>query len=222
MPEFTAGNQTATVVDEAIIANTGYVLPDVHPPSAPTPSNPQGPHEVTSTEPAFGDPNYAAGIIQFDDESPESRSAPSQYGDDYPLPHDHAVAPHPAGTPRFSTPNGDGTVATFQRASQDFTSGILIVSAALLISGRLDGKESVTLWCPSTDMLGNAVNGFIFGETEGELQQGNLAAFLLPGQSVTIRSEAPVWAAQIPGGSGVGTVCYKVEYNPPGGSLGSF
>ena len=222
MPDFSAGNHTSATVDlDAVSAITGDVFPrQIDQPSAPVADrNPQGSHDVAVTEPVTRDPNYAAGVYVEPGHDPASKAVRERYPGGQPVAPDTPGGDAVRGREPFSEDNA-AAVPTFQRSSHDFTSGVLVLSDSQQVVGRMRGRESTTIWCPPTDQLGNAVNGFIFGETEGELQQGTAAAYVLPGMSVTIRSEAPVWAAPIPGGSSPATVCYKTEYNPAGGALG--
>jgi len=223
-PDFSAGNPTAVTVPEDVLASVGYTLPEPHPPSAPTPSNVQGPHEVTSTEPpSSGAPDYEAPYPRIPGESPDDRTAPSPNPGDAPVPADRS--PHGApttGSRPFTTENAQA-VPVFERAASDFTAQTFVVSGPIRIVGRTPGRTSVTLAVPATDALGNAVNGIVFGETEGELQGDTPSgmAFLLAGMSVTIVTEAPVWVAPIPGGTSPGTVMAILTFNPAGGSLGA-
>jgi hypothetical protein len=74
---------------------------------------------------------------------------------------------------------------------------------------------------PTTLPNGNAGVGCLFGPDEDQLQQGlNAAGVLNPGDSVTINTEAPVYIGCI-GAAATGDVQAVVEFNPPGGGLGT-
>jgi hypothetical protein len=220
MPDFTAGNQATTMVDEAVSAIPGQILPEVHPPSAPTPSNPQGDHRVMS-RPAPIDtegvgPEVPAEVRPAD--SPDDRGVPSRYPGDQPVPPDTPGKGSPRGRESFATEN-DEAIAVFQRSSEAWTGRQFLISGPTQIVRRMKGRESATIFVPATDVNGNAITGVIFGPDDSEVQgQGN-PLFLLPGMSASIESEAPVWAAPIPGNS-TGYVCVLTTDNPSGGQLG--
>jgi hypothetical protein len=102
----------------------------------------------------------------------------------------------------------------YQRASHDWTANYLLVSNTIQGIGRQPGRSSVTIDVPST---GTAV---IIAPTQGEVDQSD-GITLNPGDSRTIYTEAPVWIGPAVSGT-IGTANVQAEYNPVGGSLGSF
>ena len=122
------------------------------------------------------------------------------------------------------TDNGQA-FAVFERSSSDFNAGAVSITAAnggtSIVVGRVLGRKSVTIWVPTlwTNPAGvsAAPNGVLIGQTEGELQAGG-GVQLNPGDSITIDTEAPIWAGLIPAKTS-GVVQYLVTYNPAGGEL---
>ena len=125
----------------------------------------------------------------------------------------------------WGTTNADA-LSVFERASSDFTAGVINISTqngnTAIIVGRQKGRKSVTIWVPKTytNASGSTStpNGVIIGQTEGEVQ-AYAGAQLNPGDSITINTEAPVWAGVL-GGNTSGLCQFLVEYNPAGGELG--
>jgi len=158
---------------------------------------------------------------------PLDRSIPgdqlARYSDS-PVHHDTAGNRYTTGRKNFGTDNGEA-FPVFERASSDWTAGSVVVGTnnggTSIVVGRVRGRKTVTVWVPSTwtnpGGTSTTPNGVVIGQTEGELQSG-AGAQLNPGDSITIGTEAPVWAALIPGKTS-GVVQYLVEYNPAGGEL---
>ena len=129
------------------------------------------------------------------------------------------------GSKRWGTDVAD-SLMVFERSSSDFTAGVINITTAngstSIIQGRQKGRKSVTIWVPST--FTNAAGttstplGVIIGQTEGEVQQ-YAGVQLNAGDSITINTEAPIWAGVL-GGNSTGLCQYLVEYNPAGGELG--
>jgi len=125
----------------------------------------------------------------------------------------------------WGTDNADA-IMVFERASSDFTAGVISINAqngnTAIIVGRQKGRKSVTIWVPSTytnsSGTSSTPNGVTVAQTEGEIQN-NAAVQLNPGDSITINTEAPIWAGVLPGQT-TGICQFLVEYNPAGGELG--
>ena len=125
----------------------------------------------------------------------------------------------------WGTNNADA-LSVFERASSDFTAGVINISAqngsTAIIVGRQKGRKSVTIWVPSsyTNSAGTSSTpkGVMVAQTEGEVQ-AYAAVQLNPGDSITINTEAPIWAGILPGNTS-GVCQFLVEYNPAGGELG--
>jgi hypothetical protein len=125
----------------------------------------------------------------------------------------------------WGTNNADALMV-FERASSDFTAGIISINTqngnTAIVVGRQKGRKSVTIWVPSTytnsSGSSSTPNGVMIAQTEGEVQ-AYAAVQLNPGDSITINTEAPIWAGVLPGAS-TGICQYIVEYNPAGGELG--
>ena len=143
---------------------------------------------------------------------------------DNPVHHDTAGDRYTTGRKAFATDNGQA-FAVFERAASDFNAGAISITAnnggTSIVVGRVLGRKSVTIWVPTlwTNPAGvsAAPNGVLIGQTEGELQAGG-GVQLNPGDSITIDTEAPVWAGLIPSKTS-GVVQYLVTYNPAGGEL---
>jgi hypothetical protein len=129
------------------------------------------------------------------------------------------------GNKVWGTENGNA-LAVFERGSKSFTAGQIVVGTAnggtSIVVGRQKGRKNVTISVPATytasDGTSSTPNGVAIAETEGELQLINGGFQLNPGDSITISTEAPVWAGLLPGKSS-GLCQYLVEYNPTGTDL---
>jgi len=159
--------------------------------------------------------------------APEDRSIPAdqlEHYTDLPVHHDTAGNRYTVGRKGFKTEN-DEAFPVFERASSDWNCGAVVVNSnnggTSIIVGRQRGRKNVTLLVPTTWTNPNGTvsspNGVTISQTEGELQNGS-GYQLNPGDSVTISTEAPIWAGLIPGNS-TGVVQWLVEYNPAGGEL---
>jgi hypothetical protein len=218
MPDFTAGNNAnATTIENADPG--GRVAPhQIDQPSEETPANVQGSKVITATEAQFTDPNYQEGHYISAGQDPADRVDHSEHGNDYPLPKDTPGGDAPRGKQSFSDDN-DEAVPVFQRADEAWTGETFIISGPTQVVRRMKGRTSVTLYVPSTDQAGNAVNGIVYAPDAGQVQGIGLPLFLLPGMSVTLHTEAPVWASVI-GANATGFVCVVTTDNPAGGQLG--
>jgi phage baseplate assembly protein gpV len=130
------------------------------------------------------------------------------------------------GAAPYKTDN-DGAVPVYQRAAHEWDVNIIVVNSTdaqpAEVVGRQKGRQSVTLTVPTTLPNGTTPDGVVFGPNRGALQQtevGGGAGVLNAGDSVTINTEAPVYATVITGNA-TGAVQAVVEFNPPGGGLGS-
>ena len=218
MPDFSSGNTATIVVDPAVTGHTGQILPDVHPASAPTPSNPDGSIVVESTSPQVPDGAVEVPAQVRPADSPDDRGVPSRYPGDQPVPPDTVGGDAPRGRESFATDN-DEAIATFQRADEGWTGRQFLISDPTQIARRQKGRGAATIFVPLTDVNGGAITGVIVGPTDSDVQGVGNPLFLLPGMSMRIHSEAPVWAAPIPGNS-TGYVCVLITDNPSGGQLG--
>lgn len=219
MPDVTAGAQIHTQVDlEAVTAITGDIAPLPHPPAETSPGGSlHGPLAVESRQPDLGGEANFAADVEFatkPGEHPDDRTAPG-----YELPHDTPGGDAPRGKASFDTDN-DEAVAVFQRASESFTTGLWIISGATQIVGRMAGRTGTTLSVPTTDEGNNAIQGVRYAPNQSQLSGPlNTCSFLLPGASITIPSEGPVWVAPL-FGNATGYVIVMTTDNPSGGQLG--
>ena len=137
-----------------------------------------------------------------------------------PVPHDEAGNRYQTGRQPFSTSNDDA-LAVWERASHDWSGDTVIIgmpNPSIQLIGRQKGRKCITLWCPST---GTAVCiAPLEGICDQQFNNGVGGLILNPGDSVTINTEAQVWAG-ILNGNTTGTVAYLAESNPPGGGLGT-
>ena len=114
--------------------------------------------------------------------------------------------------PPFDIPNGKA-MGVFQRASSDWSARTLTLSSTETViqaAGRLKGRESVTLFVPST-----ATNGVVVARTQGTAQLHGGVPIAVDG-SITIRTEAPVYVGLLSGKT-TGKVCVVETFNPDGG-----
>lgn len=150
-------------------------------------------------------------------------------GEDWqPGPPDQPQAWTP-GRPPYDTDNWDA-IAVYERAAHEWDAGVVYLnsqnSGTAIVVGRLKGRKSVTVWVPTTDAAGNTTKGVLLANRPGPLEAGTGGALtgdiivLNPGDSVTIASEASVWAGLI-GSNTTGFCQFVSTYNPPGGSLGA-
>lgn len=176
----------------------------------------QGPDFLFSQEPAPDDPGF--GVVL---RPPDDRTGWPTYPGDSPVPLDYDVPPTQIGSPPFDVKPWDA-VDVFQRAALAFSTGARQVTSndgPFQIVGRQPGRQAVTLSVPQTYPNVTTVYGVIVGSAEGDLANAGFPRVLNPGDSVTFRTEAPVWVAVIPGNS-VGLVQFDVEYNPSEGVIG--
>ena len=133
------------------------------------------------------------------------------------------------GAKYFGTANFEA-VPTFERASHDFTAGQVQVGSynggTSIVVGRQAGRKNVTIWVPTSYINAAGVTisnplGVVIGQTEGEIQIPGNGVQLNSGDSITIATEAPIWAGLLYGQTS-GFCQYLVEYNPSGGELGGF
>ena len=188
----------------------------------------EGPVTVAATVPRVAGFDFTTGVITevSAGHSPDDKTSAPEHPGFLPVPPDTAGGDAPRGKPSFDTDN-DEAVPVFQRSAESFTSGFRQVATIVQIIGRQPGRQKTTLAVPETDMFGNAVDGVMWSYTDSDLAAATAAgtaggatpAFLLPGMSVSIEAEAPVWVAPIPGNS-VGSVMFLSLDNPSGGQLG--
>jgi hypothetical protein len=104
----------------------------------------------------------------------------------------------------FATPNGEA-VPVWQRATTDWsTFAFTSISGTVQIGGKVGGRFAISVWVPTTAALGVQI-----GALRSQCDNSG-GTPLNPGDSVTIMSEAPVFAApQI--GQTTGTV-YVMDF----------
>lgn len=171
-------------------------------------------------------------VIQSDDEGnrynlppgvhPQDPSVPYRIGqrldENAPVAPDGVGNRYKRGTQAWDFDNSDAT-PVFQRLSDSWTANTIVLStgnnATAQVVGRQEGRESLTLWVPST-----ATAGVVIAPTEGEVQNG-AGITLSPGDSIDIPTEAPVYAGLI-SGQLTGTINVVSTINPAGGALGAF
>jgi hypothetical protein len=130
------------------------------------------------------------------------------------VPQEKAGNKFKTGQPSFNTDSEDA-LAVFQRASQAWSGNSYSLSGAQPIVGRQKGRIEVHIWVSSTSALGVQIAP---SASEVEATVGEI--ILNPGDSITLATEAPVWAAPIPGNA-TGSVNVVVIFNPAGGPLGN-
>ena len=161
--------------------------------------------------------NLPPGVHPLDPSVPYSGGELHEPG---PVPADQAAYRYSNRPEPFGTSNDDA-LAIWERASHDWTGDTVTIgmpSPTVQLIGRQKGRKCITLWCPST---GTAVCiAPVQGICDQQFQSGIGGLILNPGDSVTINTEAQVWAG-ILNGNTTGTVAYLAEYNPPGGALGT-
>lgn len=128
------------------------------------------------------------------------------------------------GAPPWKQTN-DKAFPVFQRASSDGSVQLVVPNASFnagtaVACGRQKGRQAVTLTVPTLLANGLPPSGVVYGFTLDAVEAGgNGAGILNPGDSRTIRTEAPIWVGVI-GTNQTGAVEVLIEFNPPGGSLG--
>ena len=134
------------------------------------------------------------------------------------------------GNKHFSTSLA-ASVPVFERASHDFTTGQIPVSSSFnggvsTIVGRQPGRKSVTIAVPTSyvnaagvNVTGASVIGVIIGGSASEIQNPGGGWQLNAGDSITLYTEAPVYAGCINGQTS-GFCQNQTDYNPAGGELG--
>ncbi len=117
---------------------------------------------------------------------------------------------------RFASDNGDA-LGVFERASHEWAPRIWILSSndePKQIVGRQVGRKDITLWVPATLPSGSPL-GVMIGRYPEDCYNDNITGIVLnPGDSLTIETEAPVYAAVIPGNS-LGNLYSITAFNPP-------
>jgi hypothetical protein len=125
------------------------------------------------------------------------------------------------GRRRFNTPASEAT-PTFERAATHMRTGVIVVgtneAGTARVAGRQPGRRSITLWVPSSVVVGGVfvtpAAGVLYSNTPGELQTFG-GSVLNVGDAVTIPSETPVFVGLVPGQS-IGFVQYMALFNPNG------
>jgi hypothetical protein len=181
---------------------------------APAPAG-VAPHALPNTAPPS---NLPPGVHPYDPSVPYSGGQI----------HEPGAAPPDTFGQRFQTrpapwrTDNSEALPVWERASESWDGDTLTLTSGNLptiqLVGRQKGRKCISVACPST---GTAV---VIAANQGICDQqfntGIGGYILKPGDSVTITTEAPVWAG-ILNGNTTATVQYVVEFNPPGGGLGS-
>jgi hypothetical protein len=129
------------------------------------------------------------------------------------VPPDRPETHYQRGQQPFSQDNSQA-LPVFERAAHDWTGNTWVLTQTRQVAGRQVGRKSVTLWNKSS-----SATSVFFAPVEGEVDQGQ-ALSLDPGDSITIPTEAPVYAGPGPLVASC-TVQVMATYNPPGGGLGA-
>lgn len=147
---------------------------------------------------------------------PMDRASPAGYSE-APV-QDAPQVSQPKGEKPFNTKAWQA-VAVNQRAASDFGAGTVYVTGqgggVSVVSGRQPGRQSITIWVPTKLADGSTPNGVIIGPTEDAVQNTIGGVALNPGDSITIRTEARVYAGLL-GGATTGACQYITEINPTG------
>lgn len=193
------------------------------------------PHQMNQTAPTpESDLFVTAEVIDYEGESyvgmTDDRAVPlDQFDHDRAVPADGSRGEAVRGSKYFGTSNSEA-VPVFERASHDFTAGQITVGSynggTSVIVGRQAGRKNVTIWVPTSyiNAAGTTITnpvGVVIGQTEGEIQSPGNGVQLNAGDSITLSTEAPIWAGLLYGQT-QGFCQYLVEYNPSGGELGGF
>jgi hypothetical protein len=150
---------------------------------------------------------------------PKDRAEPvgPGFGSNNPVPADQPIGAYKLGTAPFSTDN-DEALATFTRASSDWSARIVVVDAnaagTAIVAGRRKGRTAVVLSVPTTLGTGATPLGVIVGPTEDDVLS-YLGYVLNVGDSLTLETEGPVYAGLISGKT-TGAVQAVEFFNPPG------
>jgi hypothetical protein len=128
------------------------------------------------------------------------------------------------GRKAWDTEN-DEALGVYQRAAHDWDAQLWVLTQTEQIAGRLKGRVALVLAVPTTLPDGSAPNGVIIGSSGGPVDQAFSSGVgdvyvLNAGDSLTLRTEASVYASPIKGNS-TGAVQTINLYNPPGGGLGA-
>jgi hypothetical protein len=122
------------------------------------------------------------------------------------------------GRKGFPTDNREA-VGVFQRCSEFWSARVVVVDAnaggTAEVAGRQRGRSSIKIWVPTTLPNGTTPAGVIIAPTQGEVQAGgNSGVVLNAGDSITLRTEAPVFAGLL-GNNSTGYCQCVVEFDPP-------
>jgi hypothetical protein len=120
----------------------------------------------------------------------------------------------------------ENALAVFQRIANDWTTGLVVATAAngpVKVVGRQVGRTQVSLWVP-TSVIGPAdtviptTAGVLVAPNETEVQNTFAATLLMPGDSLPLFTEAPIWVAVQPG-QAIGYVQFVNFYTAPGNPI---
>lgn len=167
-------------------------------------------------DPFTGGNPLPVGVHPLDPSSPIGSDG--QLPTDNAAPHDTAGDRWTVGRKGFGVDNA-AALATFQRSSEFWSARVVSVDAnsggTAQVVGRQRGRTELTIWVPTTLPNGATPLGVILAPTEGEAQAGgNSGIVLLAGDSLTLHTEAPVFAGLIPGNTS-GFCQVTVAFDPP-------
>lgn len=139
---------------------------------------------------------------------PLDSSVPSNQvlGADNPIPETTPTSSGSKVKP-FNTRN-DEALPVYERGSHEWTATTLIISNAIQILPKQEGRKLATLYVSST-----ATEGVIIGPDRGQIEVG-YGAVLNPGDSIDLKTEGSIYAAPIAGQT-TGTVTVVSFFNPP-------
>lgn len=130
------------------------------------------------------------------------------YNNEAPVAEAPVLAPQRGSKP-YQARNVDA-VPVFERSSEKWTAQTLTLNNAepLQIAGKQKGRKELIVFVPNT-----AAAGVIIAPTPGEVSMFQ-GVQLDPGATLTLKTEAPVYAGLISGQTS-GIVCTVATINPP-------
>lgn len=134
------------------------------------------------------------------------------------VPVDEPLAPPQLQRDRYFPTANPNALATYERGTSEFLPRTWQLSSGqdpMKIANRQKGRKAVALWVPASSPIGTP-SGVIIGRLPEDCYTFGVGGIvLMPGDAITLPTEAPIYAAVIPGNS-TGFV-YSVSFqNPPG------
>ena len=113
------------------------------------------------------------------------------------------------GRRAYDTRNSDA-LPVFERSSEKWSANTLVLNNAepLQVAGKQKGRKELILFVPNS-----ATAGVVIAPDSGEVSMGG-GVQLDPGATLTLKTEAAVWAGLISGQT-TGTICVVATSNPP-------